>query len=138
MTPPPSAFKALVLIGLTPCLLNDGDYPGGYSRENILALMETMEVNHLGWVESLSETIMIRPERPELAEQWRSSVHRVDRKILREFARITFLSDSREILSEVSLPTLVLHCRYDDNDVTRQSETSTCRSTTLPMTPSVA
>ena len=45
----PALFSGLVLVGPSPCYLNDGDYRGGFEREDIDELLATMESNFFGW-----------------------------------------------------------------------------------------
>jgi len=56
---------------------------------------------------------MANPETPELAEELRSSFCRTNPSIARHFARVTFLSDSRQVLGEVLTDSLVLQCSDD-------------------------
>ena len=51
--------------------------------------------------------------RLELGQELTASFCRTDPAIARQFARTTFLSDTREELSSVSVPTLVLQCSSD-------------------------
>ncbi|MFK4066291.1 alpha/beta fold hydrolase [Streptomyces sp. NPDC029674] len=57
--------------------------------------------------------IMGNPERPELGEELTNSFCATDPDIAAIFARTTFLSDSREDLKSVTVPTLVLECSQD-------------------------
>jgi sigma-B regulation protein RsbQ len=57
--------------------------------------------------------IMDNPERPELGEELRNSFCRTDPTIARVFARATFLSDNREDLASVRVPTLIVECVQD-------------------------
>src|SRR5687768_6226669 len=45
----PSRFGRLVLVGPSPCYVNDGDYVGGFSRADIDGLLDFLDSNHLGW-----------------------------------------------------------------------------------------
>jgi sigma-B regulation protein RsbQ len=45
----PERFEALVLIGPSPCYIDDGDYAGGFTREDIEGLLESLDSNYLGW-----------------------------------------------------------------------------------------
>jgi sigma-B regulation protein RsbQ len=56
---------------------------------------------------------MGNPGHPELAEELTNSFCRTDPDIARQFARVTFLSDNRDDLASVTVPTLVLQCSQD-------------------------
>lgn len=45
----PERFAAHVMIGPSPCYINDGDYVGGFSRADIDSLLDTLDSNYLGW-----------------------------------------------------------------------------------------
>src|SRR5579884_3746465 len=87
----PQRFQRLVLIGPSPCYINDGDYTGGFNREDIDGLLEVLDSNYLGWSSSMAPVIMGNPERPELGEELAASFCRTDPEIARQFARVTFL-----------------------------------------------
>ena len=109
----PSAFERLVLIGPSPCYVNDGEYIGGFSREDIAGLLSTLDSNYLGWSSATAPAIMGNPDRPELAAELTESFCRTDPAIAKQFARVTFLSDNRADLADVRTPTLVLQCSDD-------------------------
>jgi len=109
----PSAFEKLILVGPSPCYINDGDYIGGFSRSDIDGLLQTLADNHLGWSRAMAPVIMKNEERPELASELAESFCRTDPEIAKHFARVTFLSDNRSDLSSLTVPSLVLQCSDD-------------------------
>jgi sigma-B regulation protein RsbQ len=109
----PDLFAAQVMVGPSPCYINDGDYFGGFERKDIEGLLETLESNYLGWSSNMAPAIMGAPEQPELAEELTNSFCRTDPDIARQFARVTFLSDNRADLAAVAVPTLVMQCSED-------------------------
>jgi sigma-B regulation protein RsbQ len=109
----PIRFKALVLVGPSPRYINDTDYVGGFSREDIDGLLDALDSNYLGWSSAMAPVIMGNPDRPDLAQELTNSFCRIDPEIAAHFARVTFLSDNREDLGLVRTPTLVLQCSDD-------------------------
>ncbi|MGW5714679.1 alpha/beta fold hydrolase [Amycolatopsis sp. NPDC003865] len=109
----PDRFAKLVLLTPSPCYLDDDGYRGGFSREDIDELLEALESNYLGWSAAMAPVIMGNPDRPELGEELTNSFCRTDPAIARVFARATFLSDNRDDLAKVSVPTLVVQCAQD-------------------------
>jgi len=109
----PERFAKLVLVGPSPCYVDDGDYTGGFSRADIDELLESLDSNFLGWSSVMAPVIMGNPDRPELAEELTNSFCRTDPDIAARFARVTFLSDNRGDLAGVAVPTLVLQARED-------------------------
>ena len=109
----PHRFAQLVLIGPSPRYINDTDYVGGFDRADIDGLLETMEKNYIGWANYLAPAIMANPDRPELASELTESFCSTDPVIARRFAEVTFLSDNREDLADVTVPSLILQCSAD-------------------------
>ena len=109
----PERFGALVLVGPSPRYLNDDGYEGGFSRQDIEELLESLESNYLGWSSAMAPAIMGNAERPELGAELANSFCRTDPKIAAQFARVTFLSDNRADLSDLRIPTLILQCSDD-------------------------
>ncbi|MBV8864980.1 MAG: alpha/beta hydrolase [Acidobacteriaceae bacterium] len=109
----PQAFQRLILIGPSPCYLNDVDYSGGFERADIESLLETLESNYLGWSSSMAPIIMGNADRPELRAELTESFCRTDPDIAKHFAQVTFLSDNRRDLGRVEVPALILQCSED-------------------------
>ncbi|MEV0664019.1 alpha/beta fold hydrolase [Actinomadura luteofluorescens] len=109
----PHRFAGLVMVGPSPRYVDDGDYVGGFTGADIAELLESLESNYLGWSSRMGPLIMGNPERPALARELTNSFCRTDPDIMRQFARVTFLSDNRADLPELSVPTLLLQCSED-------------------------
>lgn len=109
----PDAFAAQIMIGPSPCYINDGDYVGGFAREDIDQLLETLEHNYLGWSSNMAPAIMGAPTQPELAEELANSFCQADPDIAKQFARVTFLADVRSELPKLQAPTLIVQCDDD-------------------------
>ncbi|HLL00978.1 MAG TPA: alpha/beta hydrolase [Myxococcaceae bacterium] len=109
----PSRFSKLVLIGPSPCYINDGDYIGGFNRGDIEGLLESLDSNFLGWSSTMAPVIMGNPERPELGQELTNSFCRTNPDIAKHFARVTFLSDNRADLPKLKTPALILQCSED-------------------------
>ncbi|MFF8830922.1 alpha/beta fold hydrolase [Streptomyces sp. NPDC015131] len=109
----PDRFAKLVLLVPSPRYIDDGDYKGGFSAEDIDELLESLESNYLGWSAQMAPVIMGNADRPELGEELTNAFCRTDPDIARVFARATFLSDSRDDLPGVTVPTLVVECAED-------------------------
>jgi sigma-B regulation protein RsbQ len=106
-------FASLVLVGPSPRYIDDEGYVGGFSREDIEGLLESLDSNYLGWSSAMAPVIMGNPDRPELGAELTQSFCRTDPQIASHFARVTFLSDNREDLGRLALPTLIVQCAQD-------------------------
>ena len=109
----PEPFAKLVMLTPSPRYLDDGDYRGGFSRADIDELLDSMEANYLGWSHGMAPVIMGNADRPELSDELDASFCRTDPDRARVFARATFLSDNRDDLALVPVPTLVVECAHD-------------------------
>lgn len=109
----PTLFSGLILVGPSPCYINDDDYIGGFTKPQIEELLESLEDNHLGWSATMAPVIIGNPDREELAGELTASFCRTDPEIAAHFARTTFMSDHRSVIGPISIPTLVLQCSED-------------------------
>ena len=109
----PERFAHLVLVGPSPRYIDDDGYTGGFRREDIDELLESLDSNYLGWSTAMAPVIMANPDRPELGAELTESFCRTDPDIQKRFARATFLSDNRDDLRRVGVPCLVLQCSDD-------------------------
>lgn len=109
----PEWFSKLILISPSPSFINDGDYIGGFSREDIEGLLGSLDSDYLGWSNTIAPVIMGNPARPELSQELAGSFCRSNEAIAKDFAHVTFLSDNRKDLSQVKTETLILQCMDD-------------------------
>src|SRR5580693_5413540 len=126
----PEAFERLILLGPSPCYINEGDYTGGFTRTDIEGLLQTLDENHLGWSQAMAPVIMKNADRPELAAELADSFCRTDPKIAKHFARVTFLSDNRTDLSKMTVPSVILQCSQDAIAPTQVGEYVQCHLAT--------
>jgi sigma-B regulation protein RsbQ len=109
----PGLFQKLVLLGPSPCYINEDVYYGGFSRQDMEDLLAVMDNNYLGWAKALAPQIMGNGDRPALGESLTHSFCATDPEIAKQFARVTFLSDHRDELPKVKIPSLTLQCSAD-------------------------
>jgi sigma-B regulation protein RsbQ len=110
----PERFSHLIMIGSSPCYINDPpDYVGGFEREEIAGLLDLMEKNYNGWAGFLAPLAMKNAERPELAQELEAQFLASDHEIARRFAEVTFSIDARQEVGLASLPTLILQTADD-------------------------
>lgn len=109
----PGHFAAHVMVGPSPCYINDGDYVGGFTRQDIVSLLSTLASNYFGWASAMAPAIMGAPGRPELGEELTRSFCRSDPDISQQFARVTFMADNRKDVALLPTKTLVLQCNQD-------------------------
>ncbi|TPL35595.1 alpha/beta hydrolase [Mesorhizobium sp. B2-4-8] len=109
----PDIFDDLIMIGPSPRYINEGEYTGGFSEQQIHELLDFLDANHMGWSQAMAPVIMGNPDRPELGQELTNSFCMTDPEIAKKFARVTFLSDNRSDLPAVKARSLVLQCSED-------------------------
>jgi sigma-B regulation protein RsbQ len=109
----PERFESQVMIGPSPCYINEGDYVGGFSRSDIDSLLETLDRNYLGWASTMAPAIMGAPDQPELGQELTNSFCQTDPEIAKHFAHVTFLSDNRADVPKLQTRSLILQCSDD-------------------------
>jgi sigma-B regulation protein RsbQ len=109
----PERFRELILVCPSPRYLDDEGYVGGFTREDVDDLLDSLSGNFLGWSSTMAPVIMGNPDRPGLGTELTNSFCRTDPAIAEQFARVTFLSDNRVDLARVPARSLVLQCTDD-------------------------
>lgn len=110
----PALFDRLVLLGPSPCFLNDPpSYFGGFEREDLEGLLALMEQNYMGWAAYLAPVVAGASGEGQVANTLNASFCSTDPAVARVFARATFFADNRSDLARVSTPSLLLQHRKD-------------------------
>ncbi|HYF33484.1 MAG TPA: alpha/beta hydrolase [Chitinophagaceae bacterium] len=109
----PGYFSRLIMIGPSPSYINDKGYKGGFSKQDIEGLLETMEKNYIGWANFMAPNIMGHKEKPHLGKELAESFCSTDPVIARQFAEATFFSDNRADLKKNKIPSLLMQCSED-------------------------
>ncbi|GID93255.1 alpha/beta fold hydrolase [Amorphoplanes digitatis] len=109
----PERFAKLVLVGPSPCYIDDGDYVGGFGKSDIEEMLESLDSNYLGWSSAIAPVIMGNADRPELGAELTNSFCATDPEIAKKFAHVTFMSDNRADLASLRTPALILQCTDD-------------------------
>ena len=110
----PERFGRLVLVGPSPRYIDDDGYAGGFTREDIEGLLDSLDSNYLGWSSAMAPVIMGNPDRPELGEELTNSFCRADPEIAAHFARVDVpVRQPRRPRRACARRALVLQCSDD-------------------------
>lgn len=111
----PELFDRLILLAPSPSYLDDTEtgYVGGLSADDVHDLLGSLDDNHMAWASAMAPVVMGNERSPELADELEQSFCRVDPRVMRSFARVTFLSDVRGLLPQVTVPSLIVQCSND-------------------------
>ena len=108
----PDRISGLVLVGPSPRYVDEGEYVGGFTREDIDELLVSVGGNFTRWAHDVAPVLM-GPDDPQLGAELAEVFCRTDPDIAAHFAEVTFTSDNRRDLARVGVPTLVVQCRDD-------------------------
>jgi sigma-B regulation protein RsbQ len=111
----PELFDRLILLAPSPSYMDDvaTGYVGGLSVEDVQDLLGSLDDNHMAWASAMAPVVMGNSDSPELADELEVSFCRVDPRVMRTFARVTFLTDVRTLLPRVAIPSLIVQCSND-------------------------
>jgi sigma-B regulation protein RsbQ len=111
----PDAFAHLVLLAPSPSYIDDpaAGYVGGLSADDVQELLGALDENHMNWAATMAPVVMGAENDGELVDELEGNFCRVDPRVMRTFARVTFLSDVRAVLPDVTVPTLIVQCTND-------------------------
>ncbi len=109
----PALFDQLILLGPSPCFLNDPpNYTGGFERADLEGLLALMDQNFIGWANYLAPVVSGEAPESTTSTALSSSFCSTDPVTTRVFARTTFFSDNRADLPRVTRPCHVIqHAR---------------------------
>lgn len=111
----PALFDRLILLGPSPCFLNDPPgYAGGFEREDLEGLLTLMDQNYMGWAQYLAPVVAGASGEGGVTTSLTNSLCSTDPAVARVFARATFFADNRADLPKVSRPSLLLQHRRDN------------------------
>jgi sigma-B regulation protein RsbQ len=109
----PKLIDQLIMIGPSPCYIDQDNYTGGFSKEDIDDLINTLNSNYLGWSSAITPVIMGNPDKPELTDELKNSFCQTDPEIAEQFAKVTFMGDERKYLDQCSTKTLIIQSQQD-------------------------
>lgn len=109
----PTHFSCLIALAASPYFLNEDDYYGGFSREDVEQLLALMQVDHDSWANLFANLLLGAENEALLAKELAQHFCNADSRMAQEFAHLTFLSDCRADLARVPVPTLLVQCSQD-------------------------
>jgi len=109
----PLYFTKVVLLAASPYFLNEDTYYGGFAREDMESLLGLMEADFDTWA-SMFAGVLIGPNNgASLAQELALHFCSSDSTLTKRFAQVAFLDDSRSLVPQLQLPTLLVQCSQD-------------------------
>lgn len=109
----PERFSRLVLIGASPRYLNDTDYHGGFSKEDLDGLYRAMESSYNAWADQFAPAVMQNADRPGLSQRFAASIKSIPQERALTVLCSIFQSDHRADVQKLKHPTLLIHANDD-------------------------
>lgn len=109
----PEVFSKMVLIGGSPRYLNDGNYIGGFTQDELDKLYQQMIAGYQQWAAGFSRLAMRNEQNPSLSEELACTLSAIRPDIAVDVARTIFESDYRAILPEVNKEILLIQSKRD-------------------------
>ncbi|MCM3315430.1 alpha/beta hydrolase [Rummeliibacillus stabekisii] len=110
----PEYFSHLIMVGPSPCYLNEPpQYTGGFQESELFGLIELMEKNYIGWANIFAATVTNNPSLPQVKQELETRFCSTDPITALNFAKATFFADNRKDLENVIHPTLIVQCSDD-------------------------
>jgi sigma-B regulation protein RsbQ len=104
----------ITMICPSPCFLNlPPDYVGGFERIDLEELINLMDKNYIGWANYLAPLVMGSDHSAELVGELSDSFCSTDPIVAKTFAKATFFSDYRSLLTEIAKPVLIFQSSKD-------------------------
>lgn len=111
----PELFKAMILLGPSPCFLNvSADYQGGFEQAQLDELIAMMDADLLRWANYMVPVVVGDAEESEASSILTESFCSTDPLVLQNFAKATFFADNRHDFSAIKVPTLILQHEKDN------------------------
>lgn len=108
----PAGFSQLILLNPSPRYLDDENYVGGFSRDDLDTLYSSMRSDYQAWVAGFAPAAIGIPGASAIRE-FTESFLAMRPDITLAVAQTIFESDLRDILPSIALPTTIIHTRAD-------------------------
>ena len=103
----------LVLICTSACYRNDGEYTGGFEPEDFEGILDIVEANFPLWAAGVAAVITGAGPGSSLSAEYAERMCRLHPAYVRDFLRMSFNADVRQLLPQVAVPVQILQTRGD-------------------------
>lgn len=108
----PELFKSLIMIGASPCYLNESEYSGGFDAADLDALFAAMAANYQAWVSGFAPMVVGVDDSKAVADFSRS-LFSMRPDIALRISRMIFTSDLRAMVPAVPVPVHLIQTAKD-------------------------
>lgn len=108
-----SLFSKLIFLGASPRYLNDENYFGGFTEQDLEGIFEAMRQNYFAWASGFAPLAVNCPENPKLGEYFASTLQLIQPDVAISVAKTIFYCDHREDLKYFQKPCLIIKTKED-------------------------
>lgn len=108
----PEAFRRLVMIGASPCYLNESGYTGGFDQADLDQLHDAMAANFQAWGAGFAPRVVGVPDGAAIHDFSRT-LFQMRPDIALAVSRTIFQSDMRPVARRLDRPTHLVQARED-------------------------
>lgn len=109
----PELFRKMILLAASPHYIDEPHYVGGFGREQIAAVFESVARDYLAYCDVMVPVAIGDNVDRAVADDLLATFKRTDPEIAHHFAQVVFLSDHRDDLPNLSVPALVVQPSQD-------------------------
>ncbi|AMK77425.1 MULTISPECIES: alpha/beta fold hydrolase [Methylomonas] len=109
----PTLAARLILIGASPRYVNDEQYFGGFTDNDIAEIYSAVVQRQAAWADDFAPMVMANPEHPHLSEYYASTIKSIPTRQTLTVLCSIFQSDHRQDLALVNTPTLLIQAKED-------------------------
>lgn len=110
----PDRIHSIVMVCPSPCFLNlPPDYFGGFNPADLQELIDLMDKNYIGWANYLAPLVTGTSQNDALTSELNDSFCSTNPMTAKNFAKVTFFSDCRDLLPKNQHPVLILQSEQD-------------------------
>ena len=103
----------LVLLCTSACYLNCDNYTGGFRPEDLDGILAVVEANYPLWAATVAPPITGTAAGSALSAELTERICRLQPSYVRDFLRMSFTTDIRNLLPRVTVPSLILQTASD-------------------------
>ncbi|WP_050808345.1 alpha/beta fold hydrolase [Asticcacaulis biprosthecium] len=125
----PELFSRLLLLNVSPCHRNLGNYEGGFSDDDIEGLLASLRASLRDWSAHVAPLAIADDGQTVIIDELEGYFCSNNSTILEHQVHCALMADLRDDLSKVTVPCVLFHCR---NDAFVSQDARNCLMEALP------
>jgi sigma-B regulation protein RsbQ len=109
----PERYAKIITIGASACYMQDANYRGGFSTDDIRGMLLAIANDYRSWAESYAPNAVDLPREHEVTGEFLASLLAMRPDVTLATAQMIFDGDYRNALDRISTPTVILQTKFD-------------------------